>query len=389
MRRLQLLAFVVPLLAALACNDATAPRPAAPQIRAPQRTLVIPSTSPQVSAGGFHTCALKTDGTVVCWGAAGAPGSIIASGQATVPAGLASVAQVSAGGFHTCALKTDGTVVCWGFNSSGQTTVPAGLASVAQVSAGDQHNCALKTDGTVVCWGNNEFGQATVPAGLASVAQVSAGGTFTCALKTEGTVVCWGNNGVGQTTVPAGLNLNVQDITPPVTTINSAVDGNGAAIASGGATLSSIIAFTFTGTDAVGVVGFQCSLDAAPYVTCSSPETYSALVVGTYTFRVSAADAAGNLSIPASFTWAVVTPAQANQNLITTITRMGLPTGVENFLLGPLKNINTFNLNAVCNKLDAFVSHVNFDVETGQLSTAAASQLLQAANAILASLGCP
>jgi Regulator of chromosome condensation (RCC1) repeat len=289
------------LLSALACNDATSPPSSVgPLIRAPQHALVIPSTSPQVSASANHTCALKTDGTVVCWG--------------------------------------DDTY--------GQTTVPAGLASVAQVSSGGYYTCALKTDGTVVCWGNNAF------------------------------------------PVPAGLNLNVQDITPPVTTINSAVDGNGAPIASGGATLSSSIAFTFTGTDAVGVVGFQCSLDAAPYVTCSSPETYSALVVGTHTFRVSAADAAGNVSIPASFTWAVVTPAQATQNLITTITSMGLPTGVANSLIAPLKNIDTNHLAPACGKLNAFVSQVNFDVQTGQLTMAAASQLLQAANAILASLGC-
>ena len=113
MRRLQLLTFVVPLLSALACNDATAPRPAAPQIRAPQRTLVIPSTSPQVSAGSYHTCALKTDGTVVCWGDN-------TDGQTTVPDGLTSVAQVTAGYFHTCALKADDSVWCTGTDESGE-----------------------------------------------------------------------------------------------------------------------------------------------------------------------------------------------------------------------------------------------------------------------------
>jgi hypothetical protein len=41
-----------------------------------------------------------------------------------VPAGLTSVEQLSAGYAHTCALKTDGTVVCWGWNVNGQATVP-------------------------------------------------------------------------------------------------------------------------------------------------------------------------------------------------------------------------------------------------------------------------
>ena len=144
MRCPRLLALAVPLLAALGCKDVTAPpTPAVRGIRAQQLALATPSTTPQVSAGYAHACALKTDGTVVCWGYNGTVGTATASGQATVPAGLTSVAQVSAGIGLNCALKTDGTVVCWGDNNFGQTTVPSGLASVAQVSAGYHFSCAL------------------------------------------------------------------------------------------------------------------------------------------------------------------------------------------------------------------------------------------------------
>ncbi|MGH2667712.1 MAG: hypothetical protein ACRDH5_01075 [bacterium] len=44
--------------------------------------------------------------------------------------------QVSAGGSHTCALKTDGTLHCWGDNTVGQVSnKPAG--TFTQVNAGD------------------------------------------------------------------------------------------------------------------------------------------------------------------------------------------------------------------------------------------------------------
>src|SRR5262245_27776175 len=65
-----------------------------------------------ISAGGFHTCGVKTDGTLACWG------------QATPPGGT--FTQVSAGFAHTCGVKTDGTLACWGANGDGQATPPGG-----------------------------------------------------------------------------------------------------------------------------------------------------------------------------------------------------------------------------------------------------------------------
>ncbi len=39
-------------------------------------------------------------------------------GQATPPAGT--FTQVSAGGWHTCGLRTNGYWTCWGYNGEGQ-----------------------------------------------------------------------------------------------------------------------------------------------------------------------------------------------------------------------------------------------------------------------------
>ena len=50
---------------------------------------------------------------------------------------------ISAGELHSVALKSDGTVVCWGNNDSGQIDVPEGLENVVTISAGSYHTLAL------------------------------------------------------------------------------------------------------------------------------------------------------------------------------------------------------------------------------------------------------
>ncbi|MDS4058620.1 MAG: M6 family metalloprotease domain-containing protein, partial [Candidatus Contendobacter sp.] len=148
-------------------------------------------TFAQVSAGGSHTCGVRSDGTVACWGDN-------RYGQASLPAGA--FIQVSAGGFHTCGIKSDGTVACWGDNGIGQASPPTG--AFTQVSAGYQHTCGLRGDGAVACWGNYYQGQTNSPAG--AFTQVSAGFYHTCGLRGDGTVACWGDNRDGRTTPPAG-----------------------------------------------------------------------------------------------------------------------------------------------------------------------------------------
>jgi hypothetical protein len=201
-----------------------------------------------VSAGGNHSCALTTAGAVLCWGL-GANGQLGngTTATATAPVAVATltsgVVAVAAGGSHTCALNTDGGVVCWGANAKGQlgdgTTVQrsapvtvSGLSSgVTAITAGSFHTCARLSSGVVKCWGSNSSGQLgdgstedrTVPvpvSGLASdVTTVAAGGNHTCALKTNARVMCWGANGSGQlgdgTTTMRKTPVDVVDLTDP------------------------------------------------------------------------------------------------------------------------------------------------------------------------------
>ena len=74
-----------------------------------------------------------------------------------------------------------------------------------------------------------------------------------------------------------------------------------------GTVASTSAAFTFSDTEAS--VTFECSLDGAPFATCSSAKSYSNLAETSHTFDLRAKDAAGNTSDTTSRTWTVdVTP---------------------------------------------------------------------------------
>ena len=75
------------------------------------------------------------------------------SGQPAASPTTERFAAVSAGLVHTCALRTDGSAVCWGDNAEGQAEPPTGERFTA-VSAGGLHTCALRADGSAVCWGD-------------------------------------------------------------------------------------------------------------------------------------------------------------------------------------------------------------------------------------------
>jgi alpha-tubulin suppressor-like RCC1 family protein len=187
----------------------------------------VPATlgvSSKVAAGGDHVLALRSDGSVVGWGAnadgqclgtsssGGAIGGS-ATGQVTQIGGVAlqGVTQIDAGKFHSMALRSNGTVVCWGRNLYGESFPPAGLTGVVEVAAGRFHSVALRSDGTVRCWGAGtggadepHYGQNTPPGGLSSVTRIAAGGYHTLALLSVEASSCTNPAGAGTATLKGG-----------------------------------------------------------------------------------------------------------------------------------------------------------------------------------------
>ena len=79
--------------------------------------------------------------------------------QRDVPAHLGAVVGVSAGYRRTCAIRSDGQLVCFGLNDDAQCDVPMVSGAVVTFSAGTGHTCAVRSDGQLVCFGWNGDGQ--------------------------------------------------------------------------------------------------------------------------------------------------------------------------------------------------------------------------------------
>lgn len=195
-----------------------------------------------VSAGGWHSLAQQSDGSLWGWGrnSLGQLGNGSASAN-NLPQPVSAGpdrdwAGFAAGYLHSAAFKRDGTLWTWGANSTGQLgiggavdllrhstplqiTEPSGFGSIIALAAGTGHTLAARANGDLYVWGDNRSGQLGTGAGVnnlpvsATLPQAATGdatgwlalepgGRHTAGLRSNGTLWVWGDNAGGQ----AGLD---------------------------------------------------------------------------------------------------------------------------------------------------------------------------------------
>ncbi len=294
--------------------------------------------------------------------------------------GLTNVAAIAAGGLHSLALKSDGTVWAWGYNYDGElgdgTTTTAsspsnvnGLTNIASIAAGEYYSIALKSDGTVWGWGNNSSGQ--------------LGDGTTTSRYTPVQVI----DLTGVTTIAAGEKHNlalsgVPDIISP-TIISTSPQNNEISVA-----MNAAVSATFSeGMDATTINSSIFALKDSYDNTVSGSVSYrngSAIFEPTHylaggttyiaTLTPGARDFAGN-SLAAAYTWTFTTEGTVNPILTSSRpANNAAEVGVDASI------IVTFN-----NPMDpATVNNASFTVKdsynnpvTGSVSYAAGTVYLQ------------
>ena len=304
------------LPSAISCNGASpcAADPHPLQVPGVGGTGVL-SGAIAVAAGGNFSCALLSNGNVVCWGnnfsgqlgqnnntAVSVPVLVKGVGGSGT---LSGVVQLVAGPAHACARLASGAIDCWGDNTFGQVgsgvvaggaTCPTGdrsacfsvptpvvlygggaLSGTLLVAAGStgSQSCAIRGDHSLVCWGyDNNYELGVVPAGAggpepcavgqcssaarpvlelsANVVSVGVGSGHTCACYTDRTLSCWGQNLNGV----SGLDPTYDDNQHPASVAPN-IGGVVAVAAGDGATYPLVAGQTVLGfgADVAGALG--------------------------------------------------------------------------------------------------------------------------------------
>jgi alpha-tubulin suppressor-like RCC1 family protein len=233
----------------LALGLAGVPSPTPVQARDTSSTAITDAIA--LGAGRDHGCAVRSGGTVWCWGANGSGEVGNGSAAPNIPAAvqviksgntpLTDIVEVAAGNGFTCARDSAGGLWCWGDNSGGalgdgttttRTTAAPVLVAMggapfigaAELEIGDTVACTRKSDGVAWCWGRNangQFGDTTktdhpVPVMVATTASVAPGMRHMCFVDSDSSISCMGSSDFSRlgTGSGGGFNGGGDQVTP-------------------------------------------------------------------------------------------------------------------------------------------------------------------------------
>ena len=175
-----------------------------------------------VSAGGETTAVVSEVGDLYIWGS-NSNGQIgIGIDGATFPFADTpvlitdpfGVTKVALGGRHVLALRSDGSIIGWGANDHGQLGNNSAVDELSpilvdntrtyiKISAGISHSAAIDSSGALFVWGSNGFGELGIGNTNDSLVPVQVTGTFkdvscgfyhTVAINSADELVAWGRN---------------------------------------------------------------------------------------------------------------------------------------------------------------------------------------------------
>jgi alpha-tubulin suppressor-like RCC1 family protein len=284
-----------------------------------------------IASGSDHSCAIREDGIVVCWGidisgqlgdgdttslahglcgtddCSGAPVAVLRDDGTALHA-----TQIASGRDYTCALEAmSQEVYCWGdvdvrgampgpmlgratrvVDGNGRA-VDASASPIVSLRAGFRAMYVLHADGTIEGWGRNDDSQLGVDAATFVIEELSeprndaivAGDGFVCVLA-MGNVRCIGKSNAGlfggtiavdaRSTTPVSLPLDAASaVAAGVAHLCARVDGNSVCLGSD--------QFLQLGTS---VSGAACSCTQTPVYTGTSPPflTFDAIYATTAGF---------------------------------------------------------------------------------------------------------
>jgi alpha-tubulin suppressor-like RCC1 family protein len=205
----------------------------------------------EITLGSSHSCGVTSEGNTYCWGwdAYGQLGDAGTNTDQNKPVLIDSsnlnagekFTEIALGGFHSCAITSEGNTYCWGYDAFGQLgdagtntdqnkpvlISSANLSPVKKfkyISSGSNHSCGIDSEGSTYCWGygadgrlgdggtSNRYLPVAIDQSLMALNEkfisLTAGGDHTCGITNIGAAYCWGQDVYNQ----LGNGASVTDV---------------------------------------------------------------------------------------------------------------------------------------------------------------------------------